>query len=194
MRKGFRRGCGPERIPGRAALTCPTCFRIHLEAHAHAKPWAWHAVDRPYLLGGGLLSSWMPNAERIPRGMRPGKDSGPSGKDSAACTARKGFRAERKGFRGGCGPERIPGRADSFGGACPRRAVGMAPGGLALPASKAHARAKSWEWHSVLFAAARRTAITTPDNDFVGSLQAKSTYRAGLSRTLEHPTKTGSAV
>ncbi|HPD28803.1 MAG TPA: hypothetical protein PLL20_02325, partial [Phycisphaerae bacterium] len=51
------------------AVTCPTCFRIRLEAHAHARPWAWHPADLPYLL----------NAERIPQGMRPGKDSGPSG-------------------------------------------------------------------------------------------------------------------
>jgi len=84
------RECRPERIPGRAirfggrgdgqsalptpirgsagrrpassgrlggALTCPTC---------------WPS-------GGGLASSWMPNAERIPQGMRPGKDCGPSG-------------------------------------------------------------------------------------------------------------------
>jgi len=114
------------------------------------------------------------------------------GKDSAACTARKGFRAERrwadrgvgptprmptqsrghgtrrKGFRaerfgGVVGHERSKRRAehalpwcgrsapcfvgatwrgsdlpyllrDSFGGACPRKAVGMAPGGPALPA------------------------------------------------------------
>ncbi|HPD32396.1 MAG TPA: hypothetical protein PLL20_20580, partial [Phycisphaerae bacterium] len=51
--------------------------------------------------------------------------------------ARKGFRAERARVRPGkdsgpsgreCGPERIPGRADTFGGACPRKAVGMVPG------------------------------------------------------------------
>jgi len=36
----------------------------------------------------------------------------------------------RKGCRSGYGPERIPGRADTFGGACPRKAVGMAPGAL----------------------------------------------------------------
>ena len=41
----------------RRAVTCPTC---------------WPS-------GGGLASSWMPNAERIPQGMRPGKDCGPSG-------------------------------------------------------------------------------------------------------------------
>jgi hypothetical protein len=95
MRKGFRGGCGPERIPGQAA--------------------------------------WALNAEGIPQGVRPGKDSGPSGvmgaecgkdsgpseplvpdsylgpfcrrflssfirecgKDSAEGAARKGFRAER---------------------------------------------------------------------------------------------------
>ena|GEM_PF-5376924 len=40
--------------------------------HAHAKPWAWHPA-RPSVL------PWTPNAERIPQGVRPGKDSGPSG-------------------------------------------------------------------------------------------------------------------
>jgi len=62
-----RRPASSMRLGG--AVTCPTCFRIHLEAHAHARPWAWHPADLPYLL----------NAERIPQGMRPGKDSGPSG-------------------------------------------------------------------------------------------------------------------
>ena len=50
-----RRPASSRRL--RRALTCPTCFRIHLEAHAHAKPWAWHPADLPYLLGGGLTSS-----------------------------------------------------------------------------------------------------------------------------------------
>ncbi|GEM_PF-4696839 len=65
-------------------------------------------------------------AERIPRGMRPGKDSGPSGKDSAGDAARKGFRAERARVR----PGKDSGLSGSFGGACPRKAVGMAPGAL----------------------------------------------------------------
>jgi|GEM_PF-2217521 len=87
------------------------------------------------------------------------------GKDSAGNAARKGFRAERKGFRSVYGPERIPGRAERiprgmrpgkdsgpsgfiwrrmptqsrghgtrrtcpacFKGACPRKVVGMALG------------------------------------------------------------------
>jgi len=67
------------------------------------------ALTCPTFAGGGLQSSWRSNAERIPQGMRPGKDSGPSGRE--------------------CGPERIPGPSGPTS-ACPRKAVGMAPGVL----------------------------------------------------------------
>ncbi len=97
--------------------------------HAHAEPWAWHPADLPYLLGGGLLSSWMPNAERIPRGMWPGKDSGPSGrgmrpgKDSGL--SGRGMRPGKDSGLSGDGPT----GASALPPACPRKAVGMAPGG-----------------------------------------------------------------
>ena len=82
---GRRRGWS-GRLGG--AVTCPTCFGIHLEAHAHAKPWAWHPTDLPYL----LVEDWHRHGCRM-----------------------------RKGFRRGCGPERIPGRAALT---CPTCSVG----------------------------------------------------------------------
>ena len=99
----------------RRAVTCPTC---------------WPS-------GGGLASSWMPNAERIPQGMRPGKDCGPSDP-----VRREGGRSIRPSYPypwfGRSAPCFVDATLqgsdlpyllqDSFGGACPRKAVGMAPG------------------------------------------------------------------
>jgi len=79
--------CGKDSA-GDAARKGFRAERIHLEAHAHAKPWAWHPTDLPYL----LVEDWHRHGCRM-----------------------------RKGFRRGCGPERIPGRAALT---CPTCSVG----------------------------------------------------------------------
>jgi len=103
-----RRPATSGRLGG--ALTCPACFRILLEAHAHARPWAWHPADLPYL----LVEDWYRHGCRMRKGFRGGCGPGRIPGRASESAARKGFRAERARVRPGrdCGPS---GSVGSFG-------------------------------------------------------------------------------